>query len=164
MLFTRWTRGLIQQLFAISRDLWGYRCSILHAENKETLDKLYQNELWEMHQDLRSDWWRFGPKDLQIIGDGEVVFSEGIIPCGWHVATTIAQESAFFQATDKVHDICTYFAVRKSKSTHREVTKSVTSIIPTQVLYRQTKLATYLLPTFPCSDEPGDELLVSSPN
>ena len=73
-----WTRGLIQQLFAISRDLWGYRCSILHAKNKETLDKLYQNELWEMHQDLRSDWWRFGPKDLQIIGDGEVVFSEGI--------------------------------------------------------------------------------------
>ena len=138
----QWIRHLIRNLFSISRELWSYRCKILHEENVETLDKLYRNELWNTHQQLRTQWWQFGPKDRQLLEMEKSFFEKGSqrnIDM-WRQQVQVAQASSHFQASQNVKDIRTYFQVSKELSPVPGPRIKNSPIVPTQVMYRQLKL------------------------
>ena len=136
-----WSKILIRKLFAISRELWKFRCSILHEENETTLDRMYRRELWTLHQSLQKSWWKFSPRDRQLVEKNQEFFLKGssrVIDM-WRQQVLVAQESAFFQATVNVSDIRTFFPVRpRIEKVKKKV--SLVDLVPTQVTYRQTKL------------------------
>ena len=86
-------------------------------------------------------WWRFNPRDRKLVEKNEAFFMKGSFRLVdmWRQQIEFAQESAFFHATDKTNDIRTYYAVNKRARIPIKH-HSVTDIVPSQVIYRQTKL------------------------
>ena len=138
-----WSRKLIRQLFSISKELWSFRCTVMHEENQETLDKMYRDELWNLHQDLKLEWWKFGPKDRDLLNMEQSFFIKGsnrVIDM-WRQQIAVAQSSSFYLSVSNVKDIRTFFEVRKRLPVQKKLSENVTSLVPTQVLYRQMKLS-----------------------
>ena len=139
---SRWTQQLITTLLQISREKWALRCKILHAENEETLNKIYRHELWTYAKTLRQDWWRFSPTDRNLINVDESFFLKSPMRriSMWKQQISVAQETGFYQAMSSTKDIRHFFPVENQANERPPKRKTMATLIPTQVMYRQTKL------------------------
>ena len=137
-----WTRGLIRHLLAISRDLWNYRCQIQHEENKDTLEGIYREEMWDLCNSLQQDWWRFGPQDRHLLQVDRKFFVKGSsrLVEVWKRQVDVAIASAYYQATKNVPDLRSFFQISKPKTVRHPVPSISSTLIPTQVTYRQMTL------------------------
>ena len=137
-----WTQHLITTLMQISRETWALRCKILHAENESTLNRIYRCELWNHAKALKLEWWRFSPMDRSLIQVDENFFKTAPMRriSIWRQQITVAQATGFYQATDSIQDIRTFFNVAKPAQQRRPKKITAQQLIPTQVLYKQSKI------------------------
>ena len=144
-----WTRKLLKLLWQVLQRLWKERCKVVHEENDLTAEKRYRTLLWEQHEQLRQQVWRFSPQDRNLIQKTKKFFQEAPYRNVeiWQRQVNLATSTAKFQSQQRTRDIREFFGqygktwgdtephVRKEKKA-----TSKFSFIPSQVTYRQLKL------------------------
>ena len=159
-----WARKLTICLWQFYQKIWKERCQVVNEENKMTAEKRYRELLWQYHQELCAQAWKFSSDDRPLIEKTEEFFVN--VPYRqleiWKRQVDYATSTAKFKACLRNHDIREYISLvaetgMKERPRVRKEKKVRQVLVPTQVTYRQLQLQ--FLKT---SEQVGDYLALRS--
>ena len=139
---TQWTTKIIQQLLTSFRDLWALRCQIIQDDKKDSLESTYRAELHTLHQQLQEQWWKFSTQDRHLIELPTSYFDTQPLTHIqlWYRQVQVATASSQFRSAMENADIRT-FCQAQPRRIPPQHPRTAPQLVPTQVTYRQTKLA-----------------------